>query len=69
MIDPQRLRDLADTLDQCEWNHALGSADICRAAADELELLHLTLQTLRYDCVAARNRIDEILATGRESDG
>ena len=32
-----RLRELADTLDACEWNHPLGSADLCRWAADRLE--------------------------------
>lgn len=35
--DPQRLRDLADTLDSCEWEHPLGSAQLCRDAAAELE--------------------------------
>ena len=39
MTDPQRLRDLADTLEGDDWQHPLGSADLCRAAADELERL------------------------------
>lgn len=39
MTDPDRLRDLADTLDACEWNHPLGSAQLCRRVADELERL------------------------------
>ena len=31
------LRELADTLDACEWNHPLGAADLCREVADRLE--------------------------------
>ena len=39
MTDPERLRDLADTLDGCEWNHPLGSAEVCRRVAKEIERL------------------------------
>ena len=34
-----RLRDLADTLDSCQWEHPLCSADLCREVAGELERL------------------------------
>ena len=37
MTDPERLRELAYTLGSCEWDHPLGSADLCRRVADELE--------------------------------
>ena len=46
MIDPQRLRDLADTLDGDDWRHPLGSADLCRQAADELERLRQAIAAL-----------------------
>lgn len=36
---PERLRSLAETLDGCEWNHPLRSADDCREAAKEIERL------------------------------
>ena len=32
-----RLRQLADTLDSCQWEHPLLSADLCREVADYLE--------------------------------
>lgn len=37
---PERLTELADTLDACEWNHPLGSAEVCREAAKEIERLN-----------------------------
>lgn len=36
-IDPQRLRDLADALQGCEWEVPLGSEQLCRDAAEEIE--------------------------------
>lgn len=39
MTDPDLLRDLAETLDGCEWNHPIMSAEVCRRVADELERL------------------------------
>ena len=50
MTDPQRLRDLADTLGSCEWQHPLGSADLCRAASAELERLRAELIQPRVRC-------------------
>ena len=41
MIDPQRLRELADTLDCYEWDNARHYAAVSRHAADELERLRL----------------------------
>lgn len=35
----ERLTDLADSLDACEWNHPLGSAKVCREAAKEIQRL------------------------------
>jgi hypothetical protein len=40
-----RLRDLADTLDSCQWEHPLCSADLCREVAgllDKILLYRLT---------------------------
>ena len=34
-----RLRDLADTLDSCQWEHPLGSAQLCREVAWLLDKL------------------------------
>lgn len=36
---PQFLRELADTLDGCEWNHPLCSAQRCREAAEVIDKL------------------------------
>lgn len=55
MIDPQRLRELAETLGECEWNHPLGSADLCRAAADELERLREQVRLLHDATIVLRN--------------
>ena len=38
--NPNQLHELADSLDGCyEWNHPPGSAEVCRAAAEEIERL------------------------------
>lgn len=49
MTDSEALRDLAETLDGCEWNHPLGSADLCRRVADEIERLTSLLTSCRSD--------------------
>ena len=51
MIAPQRLRDLADTLDGDDWRHPLGSADLCRQAADEVERLRDFVRSHSCLCV------------------
>ena len=48
MTDPDRLRELADMLE--EWNHPLGSAELCRQAAGELERLSRPPTWLCVDC-------------------
>ena len=42
----ERLRELADTLDECEWNHPLGAADLCREVADNFIAVHEALEML-----------------------
>ena len=39
MIDTQRLRDHADTIHDCQWNHGIDIPDLCREAAAEIERL------------------------------
>jgi hypothetical protein len=43
---PERLRTLAETLDGCEWNHPLCSADDCGEAAKDIERLKSVLSKL-----------------------
>ena len=54
---PERLTDLADSLDACEWNHPLGSADAVRLAVDELAWLKNEVARL----TAARDEMSERL--------
>lgn len=54
MIDLQRLRVLADTLDGDDWQHPLGSAALCRDAAAELERLRDELIRPRVRCANER---------------
>lgn len=51
MVDTQRLRDLAETLEGDDWQHPLGSAQLCRAAADEVERLRKVER--RYEWIKA----------------
>jgi len=44
---PEFLRDLADSLDGCEWYHPLMSAARCREAAGEMERLATERDVLR----------------------
>jgi hypothetical protein len=54
---PERLTDLADSLDACEWNHPLGSAEACRQAAKEIETLRDRCKNLAMTLTRALRQI------------
>lgn len=59
MIDTQRLRDLADALQGCEWEVPLGSEQLCRDAVDELESARQRISALEAALRAVSTLIDE----------
>jgi len=55
MIDTERLRVLAEALEGLDWDLPLGSAALCRAAADELERLREQVRLLHDATIVLSN--------------
>jgi hypothetical protein len=61
---PERLRDLAETLCGCQWNHPLCSPATCNEAADEIERLRAEIadaHALAYNSLPNRGDMEDTL--------
>ena len=58
----EQLRDIADTLVGCEWNHPLCSEETCRSAAAQIEQMTLENERLRGEL---HKTSQGLYATGR----
>lgn len=61
---PERLRDLAETLCGCQWNHPLCSPATCNEAADEIERLRAEVadaHMFAYKALPDRKKREESL--------
>lgn len=66
MTDAEKLRDLAEQLDGLEYLTCVGSGDLCRCVADEIELAYARIDSLLDSLLKANVALSENAGKVRE---